>query len=162
MEQTLTIGQIARQAGVAASAVRYYERHGLLPEPERVHGQRRYREDTVRRLEVIAIAKRAGFKLEEIRILLEASDGGDPTHARLRELAERKLPEVEALIVRAEAMREWLTVARSCTCSSLELCALFDGRAARASRAPHDEPKLQVTSAGGRRAGPSPERAPRP
>jgi MerR family redox-sensitive transcriptional activator SoxR len=128
MEPTLTIGQVAQQAGVAASAIRYYERHDLLPEPTRVGGQRRYAEDTLRRLEVIGIAKRAGFTLDEIRVLLDASEGGEPTHPQLRELAGRKLPEVEALIARAEAMREWLLKARTCTCSSLELCALFAER----------------------------------
>jgi MerR family transcriptional regulator, redox-sensitive transcriptional activator SoxR len=127
MESTLTIGQLASEAGVATSAVRYYERHGLLPEPDRVQGQRRYGPETLRRLEVIAIAKRAGFRLDEIRLLLDASDGGEPTHPQLRELAERKLPEVEALIARARAMREWLTIAQRCTCTSLELCDLFDG-----------------------------------
>jgi MerR family redox-sensitive transcriptional activator SoxR len=131
MDETLTIGQLAREAGIAASAVRYYERHGLLPQPERLHGQRRYASDTLRRLEVIAIAKRAGFTLAEIRLLLEASDGGEPTHPQLRELADRKLPEVEALIARAEAMREWLTMARECTCSSLDLCGLFAGQPGR-------------------------------
>jgi MerR family redox-sensitive transcriptional activator SoxR len=131
MDATFTIGQIARKAGVAASAIRYYERHGLLPRPERVGGQRRYTGDAVRHLEVIAIAKRAGFTLGEIRLLLQASEGGEPAHPQLRELAERKLPEVDALIARAEAMREWLLTARECTCSSLDLCALFDPEASR-------------------------------
>ena len=61
-----TIGQVAEQAGVAASAIRYYEREGLLPEPERIGGQRRYNEDAVRRLEVIGVAKRAGFSLDDV------------------------------------------------------------------------------------------------
>jgi MerR family redox-sensitive transcriptional activator SoxR len=127
---TYTIGQVADVAGVAASAIRYYERERLLPPPERVSGQRRYTDDTVRRLEVIAIAKRAGFSLGDIRLLLDTSDAGDPAHAQLRELAERKLPEVEALIARAEAMRRWLLAARRCSCSSLDLCGLFDADAA--------------------------------
>lgn len=89
----------------------------MLPLPERVSGQRRYGEETVRRLEVIDIAKRAGFNLDEIRLLV--------SDTRLRELAQRKLPEVEALIARAEARRDWLLTAQDCRCSSLELCALF-------------------------------------
>jgi MerR family redox-sensitive transcriptional activator SoxR len=115
----LTIGQLAKEAGLNASAIRYYERNGLLPQPERRSGQRRYeREDTLRRLQVIDIAQRAGFSLDEIKRL---DDPGD-----LRALAERKLPDVEALIARAQAMRDWLVLARECECSSLELCALFD------------------------------------
>jgi MerR family transcriptional regulator, redox-sensitive transcriptional activator SoxR len=119
----LTIGQVAQRAGINSSAVRFYERVGVLGEPERVGGQRRYGDDTVRRLEVIDIAKRAGFSLDEIRLLLNDSSG----ETQLRTLAERKLPEVEALIARAEAMREWLLKAQHCHCSSLELCELFAG-----------------------------------
>ena len=112
---------MAQRAGLNASAIRFYEREGVLPAPERVSGQRRYGEDTLRRLEVIDIAKRAGFDLAEIRLLLDERSGENP----LRDLAERKLPEVDALIARAEAMREWLLKARQCHCSSLELCELF-------------------------------------
>jgi MerR family redox-sensitive transcriptional activator SoxR len=120
-QATFTIGQVAQRAGLNASAIRYYEREGVLPAPERVSGQRRYGEDTLRRLEVIDIAKRAGFDLGEIRLLLDERSGENP----LRDLAERKLPEVDALIARAQAMREWLLKARQCHCSSLELCELF-------------------------------------
>lgn len=125
-EPQLTIGQVARRAGINTSAVRYYERVGVLPRPQRVGGQRRYGSETVRRLEVIDIAKRAGFDLGEIRLLLDDSSGEMP----LRALAQRKLPEVDALIARAEAMRDWLSKAQHCRCSSLELCALFAGREA--------------------------------
>ena len=120
-QPALTIGQVASRAGINSSAVRFYEREGVLPLPERVSGQRRYGEETVRRLEVIDIAKRAGFNLDEIRLLVNDTSGELP----LRELAQRKLPEVEALIARAEAMRDWLLKAQHCRCSSLELCALF-------------------------------------
>ena len=123
-EPTLTIGQVARRAGLNASAIRYYERVGVLPPPERVAGQRRYTADTIRSLHVIEVAKRAGFSLDEASRLL-ATD--EPAHARLRELAGRKLPEVEALIGRAEAMRDWLTAAGACECETLEVCALFEG-----------------------------------
>jgi DNA-binding transcriptional MerR regulator len=122
----LTIGQVAKRAGINSSAVRYYERVGVLPPPERVGGQRRYGEDTVRRLEVIDIAKRAGFRLEEIGLLLNDSSA----ETQLRTLAQAKLPEVEELIARAEAMRDWLLKAQHCHCSSLELCALFAGQKA--------------------------------
>ena len=123
-QPALTIGQVASRAGINSSAVRFYERKGVLPLPERVSGQRRYGEETVRRLEVIDIAKRAGFTLDEIRLLVSDTSG----ETRLRELAQRKLPEVEALIARAEAMRGWLLKAQDCHCSSLELCALFARR----------------------------------
>src|SRR5262252_8146170 len=102
-EPALTIGEIASRAHLSASAVRYYEDAGLLPEPPRVSGQRRYGEDVLQRLAVIDVAKRAGFTLAEIRQLLDATDQGEPAHDQLRTLARRKLPEVEALIERAES-----------------------------------------------------------
>ena len=60
-DDTLTIGQFARRAGLNVSAIRYYEAQGLLPEAPRVGGQRRYSEATLNRLGVIDVAKRAGF-----------------------------------------------------------------------------------------------------
>jgi MerR family redox-sensitive transcriptional activator SoxR len=125
-EATLSIGEVAERAGVNVSAIRYYERNGLLPEPERESGQRRYTSETIRRLGTIDVAKRAGFSLAEVRTLLASTDAGAPAHEQLRALAERKLPEVEALIERAEAMRGWLSAAAACGCESLDACALFE------------------------------------
>jgi MerR family transcriptional regulator, redox-sensitive transcriptional activator SoxR len=124
-DTTVSIGEVAERAGVSVSAIRFYERHGLLPRPERVGGKRRFAEDTVRRLGIIDVAKQAGFSLDEIRTLLVSTDQGAPAHEQLQALAARKLPEVEALIERAEAMRAWLTAASGCGCYSLESCALF-------------------------------------
>ena len=123
---SLTIGQLARQAGLNTSAIRYYERIGLLPEPDRESGQRRYGPRALRRLHVIDIAKRAGFTLDEAAVLVAGEADGSPIHPQLRELAQRKLPEVDALIERAEAMRRWLSHASSCECETLDVCALFD------------------------------------
>jgi MerR family transcriptional regulator, redox-sensitive transcriptional activator SoxR len=117
----LTIGQVAARAGLNTSHIRYYEAVGVLPEAARVNGQRRYEEDVLRRLSVIEVAQRAGLTLDEIRDLTGAPHAGD----RLRELADRKLPEIEALIERAEAMKRWLEAARRCDCETVEACALF-------------------------------------
>ena len=127
MDAELPIGEVARRARLNVSAIRFYEKRGLLPEPERVGGKRRYDEDTVRRLDTIDVAKQAGFSLAEIGVLLDSIDRGEPAHRQLRTLAARKLPEVEALVARAEAMRGWLTVASDCGCDSLDDCALFAG-----------------------------------
>lgn len=124
-DATLTIGQVARRAGLNVSAIRYYEGQGILPEAPRVSGQRRYGEETLARLGVVDVAKRAGFSLDEIRTLLTASDAGEPAHTQLQELARRKLPEVEELIARADAVRLWLTTATGCGCETLDVCALF-------------------------------------
>ena len=125
-DATLTIGQLARQAGLNASAIRYYESVGVLPAPQRAGGQRRYGADALRRLQVIDVAKRAGFSLDEARVLLATGRDAPPAHAQLRELAERKLPEVDELIARAQAMRAWLVTASACDCETLDVCALFD------------------------------------
>ena len=124
-DDTLTIGQVAQRAGLNASAIRYYEAQGVLPEASRVAGQRRYTEDTLSQLGVIDVAKRAGFSLDEIRVLLTRADSGDPAHEQIQDLARRKLPEVEELIERAEAVRGWLEVATGCGCDTLDVCGLF-------------------------------------
>ena len=125
-EATLTIGQVAERAGLNVSAIRYYELQGLLPEAPRVSGQRRYSDDTLTRLAVIDVAKRAGFSLDEIRLLLSATDRGEPAYAQLQELAQRKLPEVDELIDRAQRVRAWLRTATGCDCDTLDVCALFE------------------------------------
>jgi MerR family transcriptional regulator, redox-sensitive transcriptional activator SoxR len=125
-DTTLTIGQLAQRFGLNTSAIRYYEANGVLPEPARERGQRRYGPDAVRRLEVLDVAKRAGFSLAEARMLLQSAEAGTPAFESLRELATRKLPEVEALITHAQAIRSWLLTATDCSCTSLDVCALFD------------------------------------
>lgn len=120
----MRIGEVARQAGVNVSLVRYYDRIGLVAPAERVSGQRRYDESALRRLAVIDVAQRAGLTLDEIRELLD--HGNDPMSERLREVAERRLPEIDALITRAQRVRAWLASATDCGCQSIDECALFD------------------------------------
>jgi DNA-binding transcriptional MerR regulator len=121
--QRLTIGEVARRSVVKASTLRYYESRGVLPEPERVAGRRRYAVDVLRRLDMVAVAQRAGCSLEEIRDLLDG--GAEPAAERMRALAAHKLPEVEALIVRAQAAHRWLELASACECETLDVCGLF-------------------------------------
>ena len=125
-EETLTIGRLAQRVGLRTSAIRYYERIGVLPEPARVGGRRSYGPEAVRRLEALMVAKRAGLSLDEARGLLEGSDAGRPAFESLREIAARKLPEVEALIAGAQARRAWLLAAVHCSCATLDACALFE------------------------------------
>jgi DNA-binding transcriptional MerR regulator len=93
----MTIGEVARRAGVATSSIRYYERRGLLPEPARLRGRRRYDAAVLGRLGFIGVAQGAGFKLRE----------------------------VEALLERTRAMKAWLEVAKECSCASPAECTLF-------------------------------------
>jgi MerR family transcriptional regulator, redox-sensitive transcriptional activator SoxR len=122
----LTIGEVARRAGMRTSRIRYYESVGLLPAPERISGMRSYDQDVLRRLGIIDVARRVGFTLDEIRDLLGAEHG--LAHRRLRRLAERKLAHIDELIVRAQAMRRWLEMTSACECESLDVCSLFDDR----------------------------------
>lgn len=125
-EAVLTIGQVAARAGVKASRIRFYETRGVLPEPERLSGQRRYRPEAIRRLAMVQVAQQAGFSLDEIRRLMGSSEAGHGS-AELRELAEHKLADVRALIARAETMSRWLEVATDCRCATLDECGLFEG-----------------------------------
>src|SRR5215203_1241436 len=105
----LTIGEVARRAGVATSSIRYYESIGLLPRPDRSGGQRRYDADVLGKLGFIGVAQSAGFKLREIKQLIDGADGlGEP----MRALSREKLGEVEALLERTKTMKGWLEVAQ--------------------------------------------------
>src|SRR5215211_1059286 len=129
----LTIGEVARRAGVATSSIRYYERIGLLPEPDRLGGQRRYDADVLGRLGFIGVAQGAGFKLREIKELIKGVDGANGLGGQMRSLSSQKLDEVDALLERTKAMKGWLEVAKECGCATTAECALFP--------APGEEPQ---------------------
>ncbi len=126
MAQELFIGEVARRAGMRPSAIRYYESIGLLPEPERSSGRRRYPVEILRTLSIIVAAQRAGLSLGDIRELLAASAASGGVSERLRIIVQRKLPEIDALIERARLVRGWLEAAAECRCPTLEDCPLFD------------------------------------
>lgn len=126
-DDLLTIGEVARLSGRRASSIRYYEEIGLLPEPIRRSGQRRYDGAAVRKLAIIDMAQRAGLALDEIRALLDGTPGDDAAAVgHLRAVAGRKLPQVAAQIERAVLVQQWLQAAASCECPSLDECCLFD------------------------------------
>lgn len=104
MHSGLTIGKVARAAGVNVETVRYYQRTGLVSEPPRpAGGVRRYSEETVARLRFIKRAQELGFTLAEIRRLLEL---GDPqTCSKARALAAEKLSLVRTRIADLDRMR---------------------------------------------------------
>ncbi len=118
----LTISEVAQQAGLRPSAIRYYESVNLLPVPRRVSGQRRYSPDVLRRLSFIQIAQAAGFTLAEMQTLFNGLDGDNPLSERWRMLAQQKMGEVEALIERAKGMKTMLENGLNCGCLSLEEC----------------------------------------
>jgi MerR family redox-sensitive transcriptional activator SoxR len=131
----MSIGEVARMAGVRPSALRYYERIGLLPRPGRENGRRRYdgkaQREALDRLAVVRGAQQAGFTISEIRTLLNGFSEDTPPSERWRVLAQDKLPEVEALVERALGMKAILERGLRCECLSLEECALVGDEAPR-------------------------------
>ncbi len=119
----LGIGDLARQTGLNPSAIRYYERMGLLPEPARLNGRRRYDARILKRLAIVRMAQEAGFTIEEIGTLVGGFPEGTPPGDRWRELTQRKLPEVDALIGRMLNVREVLEDNLQCDCLTLDTCA---------------------------------------
>jgi MerR family redox-sensitive transcriptional activator SoxR len=118
----LTISEVAKQAGIRASAIRYYESIGLLPQPQRISGQRRYHAGILRRLTFIQVAQAVGCSLAEMQTLLHELDVDAPLSARWQSLATQKLVEVDALIQRAQNMRSMLEQGLHCSCPDLEQC----------------------------------------
>jgi len=139
----LAIGELAKLAGKRPSVIRYYEQIGLLPKPVRVSGKRGYDPGTVRTLTVIDTAQRAGLTLDEIKVLLSASPDDKSAIDRLREVADRKLPEITALLERTELVRGWLECAARCECPDLDECPLFDDPPLEA--APRQRPRRPET-----------------
>jgi len=126
----MTIGEVARRTGLQASAIRYYEKIGLLPKTHRIGGQRRYETSVLNYLEVIDVARSAGFRIEEIRHLFHGFGKGTPAFRRWELLAQRKITEMDELIARAKKMKRLLEKADRCKCLDLEDC----GKAFRARR----------------------------
>jgi DNA-binding transcriptional MerR regulator len=114
----LSIGEIAHRAGLRTSALRYYERLGLLPAPQRKSGRRQYADDVLDRLTLIRFARASGFTLREIRTLFD----GRPYSTGMRKLAAAKVHELDALIERAQMMQSLLKTALRCNCLSLQAC----------------------------------------
>ena len=119
----LTISHVARQAGFQPSAIRYYERIGLLPHPERTSGQRRYDNTVLYRLALIHRARQLGFTLTEIRALFFGFREVTSASQRWRKLSRKKLAELDAQMAGIKAIRNLLkSLAHNCKCSTLEQC----------------------------------------
>lgn len=118
----LMIGDVARRAGVRTSAIRYYESIGLLPPPARVNGRRRYAQTTVQMIAIIQLAQQAGFTMAEIHEVFHSFSEETPVSERWRQVAERKLQEVEVMLQQAHAMKQILNTLLACDCVRLEDC----------------------------------------
>lgn len=123
----LNIGELARQAGLQTSAIRYYESIGLMPPPPRASGWRRYDPAAIDRLQVIKAARDVGFTIGEISMLLNGFPKGTAASKRWRKLAQKKIPEVDELIARATALRNLVEAGLTCTCGEIEMCISSKG-----------------------------------
>jgi MerR family redox-sensitive transcriptional activator SoxR len=113
----MTIGEVAKRTGLRPSAIRYYERVGLLPKPARTSGQRRYDNRILARLAVLTRAKNCGFTLDEVRQLFNYP--GRPAE-RWQRVARQKVAELDALIERIQGMKD--LIVRHCQCADLDEC----------------------------------------
>lgn len=125
-EKGLRSGEVAEAAGVNIQMLRYYERRGLLHEPDRtLGGHRLYRPEAITVLRVIKAAQRLGFTLGEVAELLEVSHlrSGRRADAGLQARARVKLAEVDAKLVELTAVRDTLRAALDAGCDDLLACA---------------------------------------
>ena len=122
--KTYSIGQISKQTGVPATALRYYEDAGILPPPARAGGRRLYDAKAVRHIDVLRFAQQAGFTLEEIKTLFHGFGSETPLSARWQKLARAKLQELDELAKRIKRMKRALTIGLECGCVRVEDCLL--------------------------------------
>jgi DNA-binding transcriptional MerR regulator len=115
----MKIGELSGRSGINASAIRYYERCGLLPAPYRAGGQRRYPADALDRVLLIGFAGEVGFTLREIKVFLNGLPDDAPVGPRWKKLAHRKIQEVERSIQRARRLKSLLEHLLHCQCISL-------------------------------------------
>lgn len=122
-----TIGEVASRAGVATSALRYYEDEGLISSDRTEAGHRVYHPDVLRRVSFIRIAQRVGLALGEIRAALaDLPDARTPTAADWAHLAESWRPRLDEQIAVLTRLRDNLSGCIGCGCLSLSVCRLWN------------------------------------
>ena len=127
MARELTIGELSARSGVSQSALRFYEREGLIPARRTDGNQRRYASVTLRRVALLQAGKAAGIPLERIRTALEALPAGrTPTKRDWERLSRSWRRELDERIETLEAIRGRLTTCIGCGCLSLKTCALLN------------------------------------
>ena len=119
-DQLLSIGEVADSAGLAVSALRYYDEIGLIETTTRVGGKRRFDPDTIGRVNFVRRSQQAGFSLDEVRMILDDTAGG------WREVVDSKLSELQQQRDRVDAMISLLNEIRDCGCQVVANCTRFD------------------------------------
>ncbi|HTW10330.1 MAG TPA: redox-sensitive transcriptional activator SoxR [Acidimicrobiales bacterium] len=127
MASWLSIGEVADRAGVATSALRFYEKEGLIASERTSGGQRRYRRDVLRRVAFIRVAQRVGLTLGEVRAALgELPEGRSPNRSDWGRLSSRWRGRLDERIRLLEGLRDQLSSCIGCGCLSLTTCALYN------------------------------------
>src|SRR5262252_9266242 len=135
----LAISEVARQVGLRSSAIRYYERMGILPPAARISGQRRYDRTVLYRLAVVQRARQAGFALDDIRTLFFGFRDKTRAEARWRNLADRKIAELSVIATQIRSMQLLLKRMKAkCHCKTLEICgkAILERGISKVQRTP--------------------------
>jgi len=123
----ITIGEAAARIGVATSALRFYERVGLIAAARTDGGQRRYSRDVLRRVAFIRGAQSVGMKLADIRTAIDHLPlDRSPTPEEWQELSDEWRPELDAKIATLLGLRDKLSLCIGCGCQSLDSCAIFN------------------------------------
>jgi MerR family redox-sensitive transcriptional activator SoxR len=123
----LTIGELSSRSGVSASALRFYEREGLIESRRTDGNQRRYPSVTLRRVALVQAGKAAGIPLERLRTALDTlPNGKSPTKRDWERLSRSWAAEVDARIAMLQAIRTRLTTCIGCGCLSLKTCGLLN------------------------------------
>ncbi len=124
-QDPIGIGEVAQATGLQSSALRYYEKAGLIAPVGRAGGRRQYAPSVLQRLAAVALLQEAGLTIAEVREVLGA--GNDSWRA----LAQQKLADLDAHLARIAAARELLVSAIQCDCSGLDTCELIAERRGR-------------------------------
>lgn len=129
----MSISQVAQQAGIKPSTIRYYESLSLLPEPPRISGRRRYDDSVLQRLSIIQTARRAGFSLDEVRLLFDDILVNAASKQKWHSLIAQKLEQLNKLLLNVQNMKSVLQDISECDDAALEECLYETGQK-------HDEP----------------------
>ncbi len=133
----MPIGELARRAGVAASALRFYEAEGLIHGSRSTGGRRQYPRDTLRRVAFLRAGQRVGLTLDELRrALATLPEGRTPTKADWERLARQWQALLDERLALLQRLRDTLGGCIGCGCLSLKACALYNPDDAVSARGP--------------------------
>src|SRR4051794_22997926 len=128
LHEWLSIGEVAERTGVAPSALRFYERQGLITSQRTSGGPRRHARGGLRRIAFVRVAQRVGLSLEEIRDALRTLPSSrTPTPADWGRLSRSWRPRLDDQITVLQRLRDDLSTCIGCGCLSLKVCALANG-----------------------------------